>query len=52
MTAADIGQDVFEQIAMLRKIPQMVVRVDNLEGGLQDRLVGLGEPCLVHAHHA
>src|SRR5437660_7915771 len=44
----EIGQQVGQQIAMARHVPQVMVRVDNGEVRLEDRLRRrLGEPRLV-----
>ncbi len=46
VTAADIGQQLREQIAIARAVPEMMVRIDNRQIGLDDLFVALVEPVL------
>jgi hypothetical protein len=34
----DIGEEIVEQVAMVRPIPQVVVGIDNRQVGIEDRL--------------
>ena len=44
VTAAGIGEQLVEQVAMPVAIPQMMMRIDDLERRLQDLLLALSEP--------
>jgi hypothetical protein len=44
VAAAGIGEQLIEQIAMPVPIPQMMMRVDDLERRLQDLLLALSQP--------
>ncbi len=45
VTLAEIGQQLIEQIAVARHVPQMMVGIDDREVGLEDRLgSSLGQP--------
>jgi len=43
--ALGIGEQLVEQIAMALPIPQMMMRIDDLERGLEDLLLALRPPC-------
>ena len=48
VAAVEVGQQFVEQIAVPAAQPQMMVRVDDRQIGIEDRLRrGRGEPCLV-----
>jgi len=55
MTAADIGEEVRKQIAIVRAVPQMMMGIDDRQLGLDDCLVALVEPVLpnrgLHRRH-
>jgi hypothetical protein len=44
MAAARVGQQFIEQEPVVVVIPQMVMRIDDLQIGLEDFLLALGEP--------
>ncbi len=46
VAAADIGEQVLEQIAVARPVPHVMVRVDDRQIGLDDRLAPAVEPVL------
>src|SRR5205085_10385011 len=46
MTAVQILQEIVEQIAVARAVPQVMVRVDDWPVGLERRLLRRGEPVL------
>jgi hypothetical protein len=46
MPAAGVGQQLIEQVAPAGAVPQMVVRIDNGEAGLEDRLPAPIKPVL------
>jgi hypothetical protein len=47
VTATGIGEKLVEQIAVLFAVPQMMVRIDDLERRLQDLLFPLRPPCRI-----
>jgi hypothetical protein len=47
VTAAGIGEQLVEQVAVPAAIPQMMVRIDDLERRLQDFLFPLRPPCRI-----
>ena len=52
VAAAGVAQQVGEQVAMGREIPQVMVRVDDCQIRLEDRFRRLGQPVLADARHA
>jgi len=46
VAAADIREQLWKQVPIIRAVPQMVVRVDDRQGRLDDLLVTLIEPVL------
>jgi hypothetical protein len=46
VAGVDVGQQLIEQVAPVGPVPQMVVRVDDGQVGLQDRLRAPVEPSL------
>ena len=44
MPGVDVGQEVVEQITAARVIPEMMMRVDDRQVGLEDLLGQLTEP--------
>ena len=46
VAAADVGQDLIEQVAPARAVPQVVVRVDDALRGVEDLLLARGQPIL------
>ena len=52
MAGAGIPEQFLEQIRMLREIPEMMMRIDDLEIGLDDWLPDFVEPVLPDARHA
>ncbi len=46
--AVQVGEQLRQQIAPVRPVPQMMVRIDDRQVGLQDRLVPAREPILSH----
>ena len=44
VAAVDVGQQVVEHVYPVRAIPEMVVRIDDRQVGLQDRLFAAREP--------
>ena len=48
VSARDIGEQVMRHVAPVRAVPQMVVRVDDRQGGVDDVLVEEIEPVLAH----
>jgi hypothetical protein len=47
VTAAGIGEQLVEQVAVSVAEPQMMVRIDDLERRLQDFLFALRPPCRI-----
>jgi hypothetical protein len=47
VTAAGIGEQLVEQVAVSAAVPQMMVRIDDLERRLQDFLFPLRPPCRI-----
>src|SRR5262249_4874209 len=47
VTADGIGEQLVEQVSVAGAIPQMMVRIDDLEGRLQDFLFPLRPPCRI-----
>ena len=45
VAGVDVGQELVEQIAAARVIPQMMVRVDDRQIGIENLLGELAEPC-------
>ena len=47
VTAAGIGEQLVEEVSMLVAVPEMMVRIDDFEGRLQNLLFSLCPPCRV-----
>ena len=48
VAAAEIGQQILEQVAVARPVPQMMVRIDDRQIGFEDLLAALVEPIRPH----
>jgi hypothetical protein len=47
VTAAGVGEQLVEQVAVLFAVAQMMMRIDDLERRLQDFLFPLRPPCRI-----
>src|SRR6266446_1484110 len=46
VAAADIGEQILEQVAVARPVPHVMVRIDNRQIGIEDLFAALVEPVL------